>query len=193
MSKLKTYHPYSDGYFSFTANDIKILGVGMRASDGLVIYYLEDGYTSKTVNGFIAKADEDVSDCNLQFIGAIDGRCVFIQKDSQTMPIVEQEVVNEILFQIEQRIPNGSAYNFVEQLRHQLYNEDVWVQRIIDRLQTEDLRKTQDALTKAQSEMVQAMKQLETELRQKMTVLSQIEFLSKELGYQKEFVDKHPF
>lgn len=170
-------------FFSINgSSDLKFLKVGLE-EEGLVLYFVDHLYgdTSKYYNGVVIKNDNMCITSQMKFLGMEAGCAVFIEdyRDSFDSTSNIYNIINELNLQAS----SGNLDIFTRNLLS-FYKED-FIKDVITRLESRDLIDLQLRLV-AQAEA------LEEQLKKKQEVIIQIENLSKELGYQMDFVNKCP-
>ena len=167
-------------YFSINgSSDIKFLKVGLDET-GLVLYFADHTYgdTSKYYNGVIIKDDGNDIHITPQMkcVGMEAGYAVFIE-DYRDLSLGVDAMVNEL----ELRASSGELDNLTQ---HLLYSyKEGFVKEVLVKLESRDLIDLQQKL------IIQAQ-DLEIQLKQKQEVITQIETIATELGYQMDFVNK---
>lgn len=179
---LKTHNinPQYSQHFSIEgSSELKFLKVGLN-STGLVLYYMDYASGGGTYyNGVIIREGEDVyTNYDAKCVGVEAGCAVFIE-DPREVKLTMDTIVSEL----ELRASSGTLTNFRTYLLRSY--EEGFIENVLSRLELKDLPELQRRL-------VSQAQELEAQLKQKQEVVTQIEILAKELGYQMDFVNKCP-
>jgi len=203
--RLKRYslgHDITNGFdfFNFTAVvPIKVLNITSDHPEGTSLFYLEEEYgMQQQVNGYIRREADSIPSGN-QFVGAVHDKCIFLN---------ETDLVNDtpmnIIQALEEESYAGTA-NFcaiVQNIVKQIAEDGAsyfGLDTLVSKLKKSILFECDADFKSNLGDSYQKIKAECEELRNKVkdleknTSLGLVKHLAKELQYEKEFVDEHPF
>jgi len=196
--------------FSFSAKTpIKVLGIAEHP-EGTSLYYLEEESNSdRYIAGDVKDEGDTIYDYELgqfKFVGTAHGKCIFLKvmdKDIIKPDITSEEIVESL----EEEIDGGRLNNLLMNIGHQMIDGAGFVlNEIIEKVKTEALQACDNELKSELDKSYRIIIKEHNELKTKIDdakarleklkqddTLRKVEYLAKELQYEKNFVDEHPF
>ena len=205
--------------FTFRAKTpIKILEIADHP-EGTSLFYLEqDDYRAEQdIEGRIVDEEDTINDYErYDFVGAAHGKCVFLQAFNNEMTMPNNNTADDIVRTLEIEGREGRLDNLVNDIGDRITNYGITnygITNAVEQIKIQALsacsQEFESSLKKSYAKVIKEHEELSkkintlndkiNELNDKInelknnTSLKLVESLAKELGYEKDFVDNHPF